>query len=78
MFISGKQRETGSTDIFQIVVYFQISIVFVNQCLAFRVISIVLQQVPLFKQSWDIFVHLLIPAWAQIGAIKSSWDEFFL
>ena len=58
-----KQFKIKSSNIFQILEYFQISdIYFINRYLTVWGFTIVFSQVPLFKKNVRFAIHLLIPA----------------
>ena len=58
-----KQFKIGSSDIFQILVHFQsIDVYYIKRYLTVWSITIVSQQVPLFKRVLYILIRLLIPA----------------
>ena len=76
-FISGKTIKIESSDIFQILEYFQnFDVNFINRYLTVWGFTIVFPQVPLFKKMLDFSIHLLFPAYGQFVTIKSSQDEF--
>ena len=58
-----KQFKFESSDIFQILEYFQnFDVYFINRYLTVWGFTIVFPQVPLFKKLLDFSIHLLIPA----------------
>ena len=58
-----KQFKFESSDIFQILEYFQnFDVCFINRYLTVWGFTIVFPQVPLFKKMLDFSIHLLIPA----------------
>ena len=58
-----KQFKIESSDIFQILEYFQsFDVYFINRYLTVWGFTIVFPQVPLFKKMLDFSIHLLIPA----------------
>ena len=62
-FIPGKQFKIESSDIFQILEYFQnFDVYFINRFLTVWGFTIVFPHVPLFKKLLDFSIHLLIPA----------------
>ena len=72
-----KQFKIESSDIFQILEYFQnVDVYFINQYLTVWGFTIAFPQVPLFKKLLDFPIHLLIPAWGHFVTIKTSQDEF--
>ena len=72
-----KQFKIESSDIFQILEYFQkFDVYFINRYLTVWGFTIVFPQVPLFKKMLDFSIHLLIPAKGQFVTIKTSQDEF--
>ena len=74
-----KQFKFESSDIFQILEYFQnFDVCFINRYLTVWGFAIVFPQVPLFKKMLDFSIHLLIPAQGQFVTIKTSQDEFSL
>ena len=72
-----KQFKIESSDIFQILEYFQnVDVYFINRYLTVWGFTIVFPQVPLFKKLLDLSIHLLIPTYGQFVTIKTSQDEF--
>ena len=72
-----KQFKIESSDIFQILEYFQnVDVYVINRYLTVWGFTIVFPQVPLFKKLLDFSIHLLIPAYGQFVIIKTSQNEF--
>ena len=62
-FKPGKQFKIESSDIFQILEYFQnLDVCFINRYLTVWGFAIVFPQVPLFNKLLDFSINLLIPA----------------
>ena len=72
-----KQFKIRSSDILQILVYFQnFDAYFINRYFAVWGLTIVFPQVPLFHKLLDFSIHLLNPVQGQFVTIKTSQDEF--